>query len=264
MFDLNNVVQGSAANLKAPIICIHGKAGVGKTTFGAGAPDNLFIPVEDGMGILAAQPNLTMTPIPETFANVESIIDALIHQEHNYKWVTIDSLTSLEKKLWHDLCKQHSQDSIESFGYGKGFTLALETFSKLILKLRQLRDLRGVGVILVAHSQPVTMSPPDKEPFDYYGIQVHKKLADFIHSQCDLVGFCEKELIVKSQEQGFATKGKAVETGQRLLHCYSTEQFSSKNRYGMEDMRPISLSFDALMQTIGSKIPQQLQTEVSE
>ncbi|MFC6441019.1 ATP-binding protein [Bowmanella sp. JS7-9] len=258
MFDLaSQVIKGSSSNLKMPIMCIHGIGGVGKSTFGASAPNNLFIPIEDGLGMLAANPNVTMTPVPQSYAEVDHIIDALLTQQHSYKWLVIDSITSLEKKLWQDLCKKYNHESIEAFGYGKGFNMALEIMSKFILKLRQLRDLKGMGVIIIAHSNVTTVNKPDKDPYDLYGIQVNKKLADFIHSQCDLVGFAEKEVCIRTEDNGFSQRGKAIETGQRLLHCYSTEKYSSKNRYGMEDMRPIPLDFNALMQAIASKIPQQ-------
>ena len=40
--------------LAAPRILVHGVAGVGKTTFAAGAPAPVFICTEDGLGTLEA------------------------------------------------------------------------------------------------------------------------------------------------------------------------------------------------------------------
>jgi hypothetical protein len=87
---------------------------------------------------------------------------------------------------------------------------------------------------------------------------VNAKLADFIHTQADIVGYAELEQLIKQEDKGFnQTQGKATETGRRILHCYSSKKYTSKNRYGIQ--RPIDLDFNVLMSNIAANMPQNQQ-----
>lgn len=255
MFSLQSVVQNSLN--KPPIIVLHGDAGVGKTTFAAGAPNAIFIPVEDGLGAL----NVATFPEPANATEVEQMMKVLLTEQHSYQWLVIDSLTAMEKKLWSELCKQGNVESIEDVGggYGKGYTKSVERISKFITDLRNLRDQRGMGIILIAHSKVNTFNPPDKASFDQYTLNVNAKLADFIHTQADIVAYCELEQLIREVDQGFGrTQGKVNETGRRILHCYSSKKYTSKNRYGIQ--QPINMDFNELMTHIAACMPQQQQT----
>ena len=69
--------------LAAPRILVHGVAGVGKTTFAAGAPAPVFICTEDGLGTLEA----THFPISRTFDEVMEALAALYKQDHTFATV---------------------------------------------------------------------------------------------------------------------------------------------------------------------------------
>jgi hypothetical protein len=47
----------------------------------------------------------------------------------------------------------HNQPDIESFGYGKGYLAALDTWRSFLDGVNALRDERGMGVILIAHAE---------------------------------------------------------------------------------------------------------------
>jgi hypothetical protein len=236
---------------KPPIIVVHGGAGVGKTTFAAQAPDCIFIPVEDGLGML----DVATFPEPIKVNEITMMMKSLVDEDHNYQWLVIDSITAMEKKLWSDLCNQGNVSSIEELGggYGKGFTKALEWTNQLIADMRYLRQVKSMGIILIAHSNITTVNPPDKASYDQYTLNVNKKLADFIHTQADIVAYCELEKLIKQEDKGFGqNQGKVTETGRRLLHCYSSTKYTSKNRYGIQ--QPIEMSFATLMNEIGNNI----------
>lgn len=259
MFSLQNVVRNTLN--KPPFIVVHGDAGVGKTTVAAGAPNNIFIPVEDGLGML----DVDTFPEPKNMTEVKQMMNVLLNEDHNYQWVTIDSATALEKKLWRELCEKSNAESIEEVGggYGKGFTKALEEVSTFITDLRKLREVRGMGIILIAHTKVSTFNPPDKASYDQYTLNVNAKLADFIHTQADIVGYAELEQLIKQEDKGFNQKqGKATETGRRLLHCYSSKKYTSKNRYGIQ--QPIDLDFNVLMNNIAANMPQNQQATTQE
>lgn len=232
---------------KPPLIVLHGGAGVGKTTFAASAPDVIFIPVEDGLGGL----DVATFPEPKNAQEVTMMMRSLCDQDHSYQWLVVDSATALEKKLWADLCRSENASSIEEIGggYGKGFTRAVEWMSQFINDLRFLRERKGMGLILIAHSTITTVNPPDKQSYDQFTLNVNKKLADYIHTQADIVGYCELEQLIKSNDKGFGQiQGKVTETGNRILHCYSSTKYTSKNRYGIQ--KPMPMDFSLLLTEI--------------
>jgi len=244
---------------KYPIMLLHGDAGVGKTTFAAQAAgsknkDAIFIIAEDGLGML----NVDHFPKPETAKDVNTQVLDLINGQHEYKWLVVDSITALEKKIWTDLCKADNVSSIEEVqgGYGKGYTQALIWIDQFIRNLQELRDKRGMGIILIAHTKTQTVSPPDKSSYDQYTLNINSKMADYLTTAMDLVAYMELEQIIKTTEQGFGrSQGNSVETGNRIMHCYSSKKYTSKNRYGIQ--KPIAMDFNLLIQTISANAPQQ-------
>ncbi len=72
--------------LAAPRILVHGVAGVGKTTFAAGAPAPVFICTEDGLGTLEA----THFPLARTFDEVVEALAALNKDDHDFATVVIE------------------------------------------------------------------------------------------------------------------------------------------------------------------------------
>ena len=258
-FSLADCVYGGANHLKPPIIVVHGKGGVGKTTAAVGLPQCAFIPVEDGLGMLATNPNLAVMPKPDNANEVMAMLDVFLNEDHQFQWLVIDSITELEKKVWKQIASDHNVNSVEDLGYGKGFTKALEWGYTFINKLRQIRDQRGLGIVVIAHTVVQTVAEPDKDPYDAYIINLHKKLGDYLLTQSDIVGFAALETFVKTEEEGFSKRGTLRETGNRVLHCYSSSKFSAKNRYGITGPLPLDLN-NLLNAVINNPQSQQIQT----
>ncbi|MBO9492121.1 ATP-binding protein [Endozoicomonas sp. G2_1] len=251
-YSMDSVVVNSLS--KPPIIVLHGDAGVGKTTFAAQAQDAIFIIAEDGLGMLP----VAHMPEPESAQDVLGQLQAIKNDPRDRKWLVVDSVTALEKKIWSELCDTNNADSIEEVGggYGKGYTRALEWMDRFVRELKELRAQTNMGVILIAHTKTQTISPPDKAAYDQYVLNINNKIGDYIHTQADIVAYCELEQIIKQTDQGFGRQqGTAIETGKRVLHCYSSKKYTSKNRYGIQ--QPIPMDFNQLMTTIASNAPKQ-------
>ncbi len=229
-------LQRVSAN-RPPIIGIHGGPGVGKTTFAVQAPDVVFIRTEDGLGNLTA----TAFPVAQSFNDVMAALTALHNETHAFRWVVIDSLSALEPMIWADLCKRDGKANIEDFGYGKGYILAMDYWQRLINELIALASDKGIGSILIAHTDIVRYESPEVDAYDRAQIKLHKRAFQLMYERCDVIGYAAPRVIVRKEKTGItATRNLGVGTGERLLHLVEKPAHIAKNRYSLPDTLPLS------------------------
>ena len=125
-------VQSGREN-KPPRIMIYGSEGVGKSTFGASAPNAIFVQTEDGLGEI----NCRKFPLAHNLSEVLAELTALRDEPHEYLTVVIDSADWLERLIFDEVCKEFGVRSIEKAdgGYGKGYVHALTHWRKIIALL---------------------------------------------------------------------------------------------------------------------------------
>jgi hypothetical protein len=226
------IVKGKLAR---PVrVLIHGTEGVGKSTFAAGAPTPVFVCAEDG----TAQLNVERFPEPRTFGDVLSAVDALSVEEHGYQTVVIDTLDWIEPLVHEHVCRVGKKDSIEDFGYGKGYVAALDQWRILVSRLDALRASRGMHVVLVAHSWIRPFADPEGASFDRYELKLHKSAAGLVKEWSDAVLFASYEQA--SVKDGQRTRG--VSTGARIMRTERRAAFDAKNRFGLPFELPLAWS----------------------
>ena len=81
---------------RPPRIMVYGGHGLGKTTFGAGAPSPIFIPTEDGLGVL----DVPAFPLATSLTAIMEAIGALYAEPHDYQTVVVDSLDWADDLIW--------------------------------------------------------------------------------------------------------------------------------------------------------------------
>ena len=231
---LSDVISGP--KLEPPRITIYGGAGVGKSTFAAGAPNAIFLPTEDGIGVIGAD----RFPLMESYDAVVEAIEELTKEDHKFKTVVIDSLDWLEPLVWKKVCDIHKLKSIEEPGYGKGYTFAAEIWRDLLSKLEVLRKLKGMVVVLIAHSAIKRHDPPDQESFDRYELKLHKAAAALVSEHSDIIGYCNYRTGITETDTGFGNKRKrAVGTGERVLQLGARPAYVGKTRYAIPEELPL-------------------------
>lgn len=227
----------------APIkTLVYGPEGVGKTSFAAGAPSPIFIPIEEGTNHLP----VARFPAPETFQDVLDAITELGRTEHPYRTLVLDTLDALEPLIWEHVVRQAGKPdkikSIEDFGYGKGYIAALDSWRLLLAYLEKLRRAKQINVVMLAHSQIKKFQNPEGEDFDRFELKLAGKGASGVVKEwSDNVLFATYEVIASTDKDTDRTRG--FSTGKRVARTTHSGAFDAKNRYSLPD--PLELSWAA-------------------
>lgn len=227
---LANVKRGK---LHKPIrVLLYGVEKIGKSTFAAGAPDAIFICPEDG----TAQLDVARFPEPQNWSEVLDALDALRTEDHDHKHVVLDTLDWLEPMLWEHICDRDGEKNIEAYGYGKGYTAALDEWRKFIARLEQLRAQRSMGVVLLAHSWIKAWKNPDGKDFDRYEMKLNVKAGGLVKEWCDAVLFANFETLV-SEDKNKRVRG--VSTGARFVYTQRSATYDAGNRFDLPPELPL-------------------------
>ncbi len=229
---LANITRGVQA---APVrVLLYGVEGVGKSTFGANAPNPIFIGAEDGTGCL----DVARYPQPESFSEAVEAVRDLTAADHDFKTLVLDTLDWLEPLVWAEVCRKGGKANIEDFGFGKGYIAAVDEWRILLASLEALRRAKQMHIVLLAHSWLKTFKNPMDEDYDRYEMKLHAKAAGLLREWVDAVLFANYETIAAKNEKTKRVRG--VSTGARLLHTTHSAAWDAKNRYSLPERLPLS------------------------
>lgn len=252
---LKNITSGKQ---ERPLrVVIYGVEGVGKSTFASQAPSPIFLCSEDG----TSQLDIARFPSPRSWAEVLEAIRVLTHEEHDFKTLVIDTLDWLEPLCWHHVCQLAGKQSIEEFGYGKGYLLALEQWRQLLGRLDVLVRTRRMHVVLLAHAAIRRVDDPQTGPFDRYRLKLHDKSAAVLREWVDAVLFARHDL--KVIERNGKTRGRS--SGARVLHTTWTAAYDAKNRFDLPETLPLAWDeLEAAVQAHAPADPAKLTAEIKD
>jgi AAA domain len=233
-------------------IHVYGQEGVGKTSFGAAAPDPIFLDVEQG------SLNIETTRFlfegersrPNDFEEFGAALRAVEHEGFpTYKTVVIDTLDAVEALIWEYICRRDDKPGIIAYGYAKGENyVAVDEWRKVIAAFERIRA-KGMNVITLSHAMSKRRDDPDGEGWDRYLLKLHEKAAGLIKERADAVLFARRE-IVRTKKDG---KVRAVDTDTRLLCCNWSPRYDAKNRHDLPET--LALDWGELAAAIASHRP---------
>ena len=233
-FNLASIQKSTG--IKAPRVLIYGSHGLGKTTFGAGAPSPIFILTEDGLGSIKSE----HFPLATAFQHVLDAISSLYSEDHKFQTVVLDSLDWLDNLIWLDINAKHDQKDL---AYGKGAMIAAEYWRNVLEGLNALRDSKNMAVILIAHSEIKRFDSPEVEPYDRYQPKLQARSSALVQEWCDAVLFTNFKTIVKKDDVGFnKTVSRGITTGERLIYTTEKPAYLAKNRFGLPESIPLEWS----------------------
>ena len=229
--------------LLPPRIMLYGPHGLGKTTFGAGAPNPIFILTEDGLGQIEAD----HFPLATTFTQVQEALASLTG-DHDFQTVVIDSLDWLDNLVWEEI---NTKYDAKDLAYGKGAVIAADYWRKVLDTLNVLRS-KGMASILLAHCEIKRFDSPEVDPYDRYIPKLQARSSALVQEWCDCVFFANFKTMVKSSDVGFNNKvSRGIGTGERLMYTTERPAFLAKNRFSLPDSLP--LSWDSFAELISKK-----------
>lgn len=223
-------------------IVLYGPEGIGKSTFGAGAPSPIFLPVEEGTNHL----DVARFPKAETWREAREAVRTLITEKHEYQTLVLDTLDALEPLLWRYMIERDKYADekqktvlrdIESYGFGKGYAKALEDWRGLLKDLEAV-SAKGMHIVLLAHSQVKPFKNPAGEDYDRYELKIHAKAAGLFKEWCDSLLFANYETFAKKDQATKRVRG--IDTGARLIFTERRAAYDAKHRGNLPDQLPLS------------------------
>ena len=214
-------------------VVIYGPSGVGKTTLGSQMPDPVFIDTENGSHHIDVA-----RIVVSDWDSITAAVEQLATQDHGFRTVVFDTADWLEKRLSEHLCRKFNKDSIEDFGFGKGYVILVEEFARFLASLDALLA-RGLHVVFLAHSTVRKFDAPDQAgSYDRYELKLSKQGAPLLKEWADALIFANYVTKVAEKDSG---KLRGVGGKERVLFTTHCAAYDGKNRQGLADKIPFSI-----------------------
>lgn len=225
-------------------VLLSGVEGIGKSTFAAGAPKPIFLGAEDGAGML----DVPRLPQPATWADAFRAVELLTTETHQFQTLVVDTVDWLEPLVWAHVCARdkklnsEGEPDIESYGFGKGYSTALDEWRKFLAGLERIRA-KGMHVVLLAHTHLKTFKNPLGEDFDRYELKLNLKAGGLLKEWVDALLFANYETFaIKKDSTSKFEKAKGISSGARYIYTERTAGYDAKNRYSLPPQLALSWS----------------------
>ena len=218
-----NITEGKIK--RAEKVVIYGSEGIGKTTIAAQFPNPLFIDTEGG----TAQLDVRRIDRPQSWEELLTIIKEVAATPNICKTLVLDTADWAEALCMQHVCEKNGQKSIESFGYGKGYTYLAEEFGRLIKAFDKVID-SGTNVVITAHAKMRKFEQPDEQgAYDRWEMKLSKQVAPLVKEWCDMLLFANYKTYVVTTDNN-TKKGQG---GKRVIYTSHHPCWDAKNRHGL-------------------------------
>lgn len=221
-----NITKGKID--RAQKVVIYGPEGIGKSSLAAKFPDPVIIDTEGG----TAHMDVRRIDKPQSWEELLSIIREVADTPGICRTLVIDTADWAEQLVTAYLCAKYKQNSIESFGYGKGYTYLAEEFSRLLTDC-DLVIAAGIHVVITAHAKMRKFEQPDEMgAYDRWEMKLSKQVAPLLKEWCDHLLFCNYQTFVVTSENDT----KKAQGGKRVIYTSHHPAWDAKSRVSLPDV----------------------------
>ena len=221
-------------------VLIYGPPKIGKTTLASEFPNPVFLQLEDGQNSTTETTGWGRESL-QNYDDLRAKLQGLYEEAHDFKTVVIDSASALQWLVWAETCRRGDEkypkgvDTIEKFGYGKGYKYASYIWQELLDDLNLLRLHRNMHVVLIGHSKILKFDNPEGASFDRYEIDVHEIASKILEREMDAILLVKQDISIKEEDQGF-NKTRGIAQGlNRFIFACARPAFIAGNRIGLPE-----------------------------
>lgn len=220
---------------------IYGPEGIGKSTFVSKIPGVVFIDTEGSTGEM----DVLRFPTPKSWTMLLETVKFAMANKDKVPAMAVDTADWAERMCIDHVLSTHPingqiPDSIEAYGYGKGYVFIYEEFGKLLNLMEQM-SANGQHVGFTAHAMMRKFEQPDENgSYDRWELKMSKKVAPLLKEWSSLMLFANyKTYVYQTDDKGKKHKASG---GQRTMYANHHPCWDAKNRYGLPDEMPFDFS----------------------
>lgn len=220
-------------------VVVYGPEGIGKSTFASQFQDPLFIDTEGS----TTHMNVMRTQRPSSWTMLMEQVTFIRNNPAMCRTLVIDTGDWAEILCMTHICSKAKVDSIEAFGYGKGYTMLEEEFGRLLNLLQEVIGV-GINVVVTAHAQMRKFEQPDEMgAYDRWELKLEKKTSALVKEWADLVLFANyKTYVINVDNQGTAKGKNKAQGNARVMYTEHHPCWDAKNRHGLPSELPFEYS----------------------
>lgn len=218
-------------------ICIHGIAGIGKSTFAAAFPSPAFIDTEGS----TAHMNVQRLDTPTSWNMLLQLLaDIKAEKTLPFKTLVIDTVDWAEKMGMAIVAKEKGKSRFGDIGWGWGNKMLAELFKDVMDALEAIQTAHNITVCLVAHTTVNRIDKPDLiEGYHRYEMKLSKWVTMLVMEWCDIVLFANSKSKIVETDSG---KNKGIGTGEeRVVYTTDIDAHQAKNRFNLPPELPFTL-----------------------
>lgn len=216
-----------------PKIIVYGRNGIGKSRFALKAPSPIFLDLDENIYELPCVSSRTVGFSIKSYEDVIEFLALLFNQDHDFKTLVIDSLSSLEKLITQKVCKDANVTSLASFQYGHGYLKMLPLWEKILNQLKTFWDKKEMIIIMLAHFKEKKEENLTGANYQQYQINLYEKASELLRNWCSAVLFADDKVEVKDERLEFNKVISKVFKSERVLYTDGGTTFLAKNTYGL-------------------------------
>lgn len=212
---------------------IYGPEGIGKSTLASQFPNPLFLDMEGG----TAQLDVRRIEKPKSWPELIATVEEVAKTPGICGTLILDTADWTEGMLIGHICEVYRQKSIESFGYGKGYTYLGEEWGKLMDAFTRVIE-SGKNVTVIAHAKQRKVELPDQAgSFDHWEMKLSRQVAPLLKEWSDLLLFLNYKTYVVTTDNNT----RKAQGGKRVMYTSHNPVWDAKNRHGLPE--EVEMSF---------------------